>query len=944
MTGEWHRFGIVPVVRQVRYRNEPSIQSALFQPMQRNSAAQKQPVAAACTDRNDRSIIGVLASDKLLQTVTSCFSSDPAFKVAKSTPSLHAPNLCVVDCTQSDQHLISPRANNTDIPVIAIVDTLDPETEKRLKPLGVSELITVAELNTPRLIFTARKLVNEALKIEQLKSENRSLTALNEVAKGLMDRMALTDLLQRIADTVISLTDCDASYISMLHESEAYIEMVASAGGFEQLKGFKHHPGEGIAGTAWQKNTLVYENDYVTSSSTMNQFSWIAEACAVPISIDGKVKGVIGITYKQKGSKLKSKLSLVEEFSQLASLAIENATLTQITETDLKRTETARQLSQSIYTSNCFETLFDQIAMALMDVFILKAMHVSQWDSNTQSLNCTHQWESTKTGIRPVSNKVIPPLSHTLSVKALQQKKITRLSKHDDHFTNELQKRRLDAGIGATIILPIVHDESPWGVIVMHRGTDQRDFALSNINLLDVLTNQISIAIHRHGLQEQIQHQAFHDSLTRLPNRFRFESIVKDLLDTPDYHEAGAALIFLDLDGFKKVNDTLGHAVGDELLKQVSNRLTQQLKHTDTLARMGGDEFAILLNSASSRENATQQAQQFIATLTNEFVVNGTRLSISASAGINFVSSKKASVQELLKNADIAMYQAKDEGKNRVHCFSDSLARQYQKRIQLELDLQAALSNDQFELHYQPQVSSVRGTVDGVEALIRWNHPTKGLISPAEFIPAAEEFGLISDIGNWVIKCACQQISRWIQETGHQLSVAVNISADHFQQQWFTGLIKQNLASSGLDPTLLHLEVTESVVMNDVSTIIETLNSLRTTGVKVSVDDFGTGYSSLQYLQDLPLDILKIDRAFILSLNTNAPKNSVASTIIYLAKSFGLQTVAEGVETPEQLDCIANLGCDWIQGYLYSKPVPLNELSDTIRNIEQHTVVLHKAG
>jgi len=915
-------------------------------------------IVASC--RGKRQVIGVLSADLSLGYRLRASLEQADYSVVNDGNQgmmSQLADLLIVDCLQDDHLLVETNSVANDVPVIAIVQDLTDHTAIKINRNNAAALLSIDEACGYRLILTVQQQLATRVRpsadltctnrhsnvgcplpnsnssepdlseFEKLKAENKSLSALNAVTLSLMDRMELTELLQRIADTVIELTDSDAVYISMLHESEAYLEMVASAGGFEQIKGFRHALGEGIAGTAWLKKKLVFADNYAKSSNSISQFSWIAEACAVPILIGEKIRGVIGITYRDKGSKLRSKLALIDEFSKLASLAIENATLTLNTEIELKRTETLRQLSQDIYSSSSIASLFDRISVALADVFDLRIVCICQWDGELMSLYPSHQWKLEAESIVPITSYNSYKLSEDLCQRSLDQRRTLKVdrSQLDECETLQMKQQREHTGIGATITVPIAHDSDPWGVIAMHRGVDQRDFSESDLNLLDVLGKQISAVVHRHG-------------------RFRFEHVLDDFIKKPKESRALGALIFLDLDGFKKINDTLGHAIGDELLKLVPTRLLESLKPTDTLARMGGDEFAILLTDLELQTDAVDVAQRIVASLKTNFLINGVRLTIGASVGISFISQGTDNEADHLRQADIAMYQAKEEGKNRVHCFSESLAIRYQKRIQLELDIQAALCGNQFELYYQPQVSTASRTVDGAEALIRWNHPTSGLISPADFIVVAEECGLISEIGNWVVKQACHQISDWICEGNKPISVSVNISAQHFNQDGFVEFVLNVLKESGLNAELLHLEVTESVVMHNVENIVTTLNALREYGIRISVDDFGTGYSSLKYLQDLPLDILKIDRAFVVGLDPESPTNSVANTIVYLANSFGLKTVAEGVETPEQLECIANLGCDWIQGYIYSKPIPLGALNRAIENIEEPTHIGQRAA
>jgi len=378
--------------------------------------------------------------------------------------------------------------------------------------------------------------------------------------------------------------------------------------------------------------------------------------------------------------------------------------------------------------------------------------------------------------------------------------------------------------------------------------------------------------------------------------------------------------------------------MGDQLLVLVSDRLKRNLKTKDILARMGGDEFAILVQDISSSHDATSIANRLLKCLRSEFNIDGVRLSIGASIGISFFPGDGFSANELLKNADIAMYQAKDSGKDNFHCFSQVLARNYQRRIQTEIDLKNAIDKNEFELYYQPQVNALSGVVSGVEALVRWHHPQRGLVPPAEFIPIAEESGLIKSIGEWVLGQACYQGSTWHQQGFTELTVAVNIASPQFATANFVDSVRQAIHRSNFNPEYLELEVTESFVMKDIDNAVEKLRELRRLGIEISIDDFGTGYSSLRYLEKLPVDKLKIDRSFVVALGEDQSGSSIASTIILMAKSLNLETIAEGIENQRQLDLMRQMGANQIQGYFYSKPVTAAEIPEVIQRINAQAI------
>lgn len=435
------------------------------------------------------------------------------------------------------------------------------------------------------------------------------------------------------------------------------------------------------------------------------------------------------------------------------------------------------------------------------------------------------------------------------------------------------------------------------------------------------------------GVLRKIRYLATHDNLTGLPNRICFESHLTARLQRSKTDPV--AVMLIDLDGFKHVNDTLGHEVGDKLLHQVSWRMRECVASPNVVARLGGDEFSVVLDECASEDSALKTATAIIEAIAKEFDIDGFRVRIGASIGLSFLPEDASSADELKRHADFAMYSAKLQGRNRVCAYDQTIATEYQQRLQLKDDLKHAVDDHQFELVYQPQIGINAGEVLGLEALIRWHHPTNGLISPDTFIPIAEESGQILEIGDWVLEEACRQMALWHVTGLPNMKIAVNVSAMQFMRADFIDCVVSTCKRHCLNPASLELEITESVLVTDVQRVVDTCYRLRELKIKVAIDDFGTGYSSLSYLQELPVDTLKIDRAFVAGLD-GATSKSVARTIVTLARACGLETVAEGVETEAQATMIAELGCDYIQGYLYSKPVSASELVQQVALINDY--------
>ncbi len=439
----------------------------------------------------------------------------------------------------------------------------------------------------------------------------------------------------------------------------------------------------------------------------------------------------------------------------------------------------------------------------------------------------------------------------------------------------------------------------------------------------------------RKEYEQRLYQQANFDSLTGLPNR----ALAYDRLDQgiaqARRDDGRLALLFIDIDHFKHVNDSLGHAAGDELLKQVSERIKNCLRESDTLARLGGDEFTIILPRIENPMDAEVVAEKVLESCILSMSVAGTELFVSLSIGITCFPDDGSGAIELMKNADSAMYLAKSRGRNNFCFFTPAMNEEAQIRLVMETELRFALERREFSLHYQPLVDA-SGQVQGAEALLRWNNAKLGAVSPVQFIPLAEDIGLINEIGSWVLRRACQEAYEWIEHRIMPDFVAVNISGRQLYNDGFESLVRQVLDETGLPPHCLELEITEGILLDKHQTNLEALQSLSRLGVRLSIDDFGTGYSSLSYLQRYPFDTLKIDRAFIQDLESNAESAALVRAIISMAQSLGLKIVGEGVEQSAQLDILRALGCDLIQGYHYSPPLTDQDFRDYVHNHHSH--------
>jgi diguanylate cyclase (GGDEF)-like protein/PAS domain S-box-containing protein len=428
-------------------------------------------------------------------------------------------------------------------------------------------------------------------------------------------------------------------------------------------------------------------------------------------------------------------------------------------------------------------------------------------------------------------------------------------------------------------------------------------------------------------VEEQLRHLALFDPLTGLANRELLHDRLQQTLYEADRDRTQAALLMLDLDNFKDINDTLGHPSGDRILAQVGERLRERMRHSDTVARMGGDEFVIVLRNVTDSENVVLVAKGIVDSLSRPFLLEDRRVFLTVSIGIALYPLDGRDTDELIRKADTAMYHAKGQGKNRYQFFTAEMNRRAQERMALQTDLRRALERNEFVVHYQPKIRIGTGEVTGVEALLRWQKPEDGLVPPASFIPLAEETGLIVPIGEKVLRLACTQAKAWQAQGLPLLPVAVNLSAIQLREEGLAGTVQGILTETGLDPAALELEITESAIMQESEKAIAMLQAMREMGIRITMDDFGTGYSSLSYLKRFPISSLKIDRSFVAEVLSNADDAEISRAIIAMAHGMKLKVVAEGVETAEQLEFLRREGCDEAQGYYLARPMPAEEFS-----------------
>jgi diguanylate cyclase (GGDEF)-like protein/PAS domain S-box-containing protein len=666
----------------------------------------------------------------------------------------------------------------------------------------------------------------------------------------------------------------------------------------QAIDGLEIGPGVGSCGNAAHTGQRTIVEDVMTHAYWV-KFRKLAKkaklrACwSQPIlSAAGEVLGTLAIYYRDPRTPDQSDLDLIGTAAHLAGIAVER-----------KRAEEARRESDERY-----RTLYEKTPVMVHSI-----------DRDARLISVSDYW------LEILGYERDEVLGHSIvefyTAEARQYAEEIELP----HF--------FKTGASNDVPLQIVKKNGDIMDILLS-ATAQYDqegeFDHSLAVMIDVT--------ERKRAEAHIEHLALHDSLTNLPNRFLFHDRLQNAVAQVERTDSALALLFLDLDDFKDVNDTLGHAAGDELLKAVAERLKSYLRNSDTvgrhnttLARLGGDEFTILLTNLSDPVDAATVADRIIEDLSRPFAVGDNVIHTGACIGIAVYPSHGGTPEELLKKADLALYRCKAEGRNKYHFYSEQMETEILARKDLERDLRGALAEGQLSLVYQPQMDIKSGAMVGMEALLRWNHPERGFISPVEFIPVAEAIGLIVPIGEWVLRQACAQNKAW-QEAGlPAFAVAVNLSAVQFRQEDLVATVHDALQQAGLDPAYLHIEITESVFMQDGAR--EILLDFRRSGIDISLDDFGTGYSSLSYLTRFPVDKIKLDRSFVRDIAHDTSNAAIIKAVVNLGHSLGMRVNVEGVETGDVVSILSAYGVDEVQGFYYSHPLPADGVAGFLTEI-----------
>ncbi len=837
---------------------------------------------------------------------------------------------------------------------------LDNDAVRGGKSVTVYESSTQYSPNQARLMRTTRTpLCNSVGEVSQLLVQSEDITkqsriehdldSLTKIMEGMVNQPDLISIFSNVTMGLRKVTGADYCYLSQVNNNTGYLETVASAGPMARLNIIKHRKGQGVAGTAWKSKKLYVAVDYQQDEHRLAAVSETKQACGIPLLVNGEVQGVMGVAYKNYYPNIRDDLPIITKYAQLSVVVLEHMLLSKKNQEEIRRTEAVTSVGQKLDSADDLQVLLDKACINCISAFDAVKVHVLEYkDQRFKSMSAWELIDGKACAVEEIDSDT---LRQSVCQWCMDNLELATVPENydDPRETDEIHKLRRLLKRGATVVVPLAQANEPYGCLVIQRERGAGDFTAHDINLLKHLGSQLYNAIRRVELIDQVLYRANHDLLTGLFNRSFFEHQLSEKISQGRHQSKPFMLLFIDLDGFKAVNDTFGHGSGDELLIELAKRFKGYFHSGSSVARIGGDEFGIIVDDLDriKREQGTIEnfLQGVVELVEQEFIIGEFSARVSSSIGVSNYPEDGNDPIALLKFADIAMYEVKHCLKGAYRIYDGELGKLYDERIQLESQLARAINNKELRLFYQPKVSCLTGRVEGVEALIRWQHPKRGLLSPYHFITMAEESGLIVDIGNWVITEAIRQLSVWTQSS-RDISIAVNVAAPQLANSNFAEMLLQKIEIGEVRPSSLELEVTESVVMNDIGSVQRQLELLKQQEISIAIDDFGTGYSSLRYLKDLPLDILKIDKSFIDNLCDGEKYQSIARTIVSIAKTLNLRTVAEGVETIDQLAIVNEMGCDYIQGYLYSPPVDADEILGVIDEINASAVAfpLSRAG
>nr|WP_249803498.1 EAL domain-containing protein [Bradyrhizobium zhengyangense] len=825
----------------------------------------------------------------------------------------------------------------------------------------VSLMLRIAE----NVCFAIDNFDREAEKAQIAEEEERlarmyaALSATNEATLRAHSRAELFDLVceatakgAKFTSAAIALVDHDAE---LLRVAACYGPNADSVRNFKLSTSDQVPEGRGLTGTAFRTRQPCISNDVLSDDrikpwAANARRNGIGSAAALPLFNGDRIEGVFVFNSPERGTFTPEFVELLQRLQANVAFALNNFDRAdERARAEAQKERLTRMFAalsatnEAIVRAKSRTELFELVCRAASTggKFTSTTIALASADSDRLAIVASAGPSAETTRNVRLSVDADRPEGQGMSGTAFR----TRQPCICNDYVNDSRVSAFHAvvradGARSGAAFPLIAHDKAVGVMI-YMSTEQDTFTSEFVELLHRLADNVSFAMEnfdradeKNEADERIEYLASHDSLTDLPNRETFNGLLRGAIDDAQRHDHRFALLFIDLDRFKVINDSLGHEAGDLLLLEVANRLRGALRASDVVARLGGDEFVVILDQCGEIDDVQRIATGLLAALAEPMELAGHECHTTASIGIAMYPANGADAQTLTKNADMAMYLAKEDGKNGYRFFSNEVKTQSIERLSLESALRRALEREQFSLNYQPKVDMETGQITGVEALLRWNHPDLGSVSPAQFIPLAEETGLIVPIGRWVLNEACAQAMTWQRCGLLPLSMAVNLSPRQFADEHLLQDVDEALAASGMSPVLLQLEVTESMMMRNVGRALKVLDAIQSRGIRLAIDDFGTGYSSMSLMKHFPIDTIKIDRSFVRDLPQDSEDQAIAQAIISMGKALGMTVVAEGVENAEQEAFLRTHGCDEMQGFLIAKPLPAKQMAELLRPME----------
>ena len=829
-------------------------------------------------------------------------------------------------------------------------DTFTPEFSELLQRLA--DNVSFALENFDRADDKARTEIQK----ERLTRMLAALSATNEAIIRATSRAELFDL---VCEAAASGGKFTLTSIALRKPDSDYLDVVAAAGPtglsarLATISVNEMQPeGRGLCGQAIRSQRPCIINDYLADPNAeafhhRARLDGTNSGASFPLLVQGQVVGVMSFMSLEKDTFTPEFAELLQRLVDNVSFALENFDhADDKARTEVQKERLTRMLAalsstnEAIIRATSRAELFELVceAAAKGGKFTSTSIMLMKPDDDFLDVVAAAGPTAASALQVRVSASEARPEGHGLSGRAIRSRQACIVNDYlADSSVKTFHDRARSDGANSGGAFPLFVQGRVVGIMIFI-SLEKETFTPEFAELLQRLVDNVSFALENFDradektkADERIEYLASHDSLTDLPNREMFNGMLRRAIDAAARYQRQFALLFIDLDRFKVINDLLGHDAGDMLLVEIGGRLRRALRSSDVVARLGGDEFVVILEEAAERHEVERIAGELLSVLSQPLQLSGHECHTTASIGIAMYPSDGTDIQTLTKNADMAMYLAKEDGKNGFRFFTKEIKTQSIERLKLESALRRALERDQFSLHYQPKIDMASGQITGVEALLRWNHPDLGTVSPGQFIPLAEETGLIVPIGRWVLKEACAQNMAWQRRGLRPVTMAVNLSPRQFADPHLLQDVDEALLASGMSPVLLQLEVTESMVMRNVSRAIKVLDAIQSRGIRLAIDDFGTGYSSMSLMKQFPIDTIKIDRSFVRDLPVDSEDQAIAQAIISMGKALGMTVIAEGVETVEQETFLRNHACDEMQGFLFSKPLPAKQMADLLR-------------